>query len=288
MVEKIPKYCLFNVLLMLMRVTEWQNLLDTASAAARLAGDLILLNLGSLSKEDITTKQAADFVTRVDREAEQLIVETIKERYPDHRFIAEESFRDTSPASYRWIIDPLDGTTNYIHGYPIFSISIALQFREIPMLGLIFDPVREEIFTAIRGKGAFLNSRPIRVSPIENVMRSLVTTGFPFRKRELIDDYVLLFKNIFVKVSDIRRAGSAALDLAYVACGRCEAFFEIGLSLWDIAAGSLIVQEAGGVITDFGGKDKYLTSGNIVAGNPNIHPHILTEVQNVFKTTLPQ
>ncbi|MCK5427733.1 MAG: inositol monophosphatase, partial [Thermodesulfovibrionia bacterium] len=177
----------------------------------------------------------------------------------------------------------LDGTTNYIHGYPSFSVSIALEYRGEIITGVIFDPLRNELFTAEKGSGAFLDGTPVQVSAVTDLKQSLITTGFPFRKKEFIDIYLELFKNIFHRVSDIRRAGSAALDLAHLASGRCDGFFEIGLSPWDVAAGSLIIQEAGGVVTDFGGGDDYLLTGNIVSGNTVIHEGILREVKNVFK-----
>jgi myo-inositol-1(or 4)-monophosphatase len=187
--------------------------------------------------------------------------------------------------TYRWIIDPLDGTTNYIHGYPVFSISIALEYKEEIIVGVILDPLRNELFWTEKGTGAYLNCLPIEVSKM-NVGESLVATGFPFRSKEMVDTYLKLFKNIFLKVSDLRRAGSAALDLAYVACGRCDGFFELGLSPWDVAAGSLLMKEAGGIVTDLGGGNDYIWTGNIVAGNPLVHREILTEVKKVFKGIL--
>ncbi|MEW6586140.1 MAG: inositol monophosphatase family protein [Nitrospirota bacterium] len=256
--------------------------LETAIQAAGKAGDLILKNLGKLSKKDIDVKQTSDFVTRVDRESEEIILKTIKNSFPDHTFLTEESLHDVETEQYRWIIDPLDGTTNYIHRYPVFSISIALEYRRDMVLGVVYEPLRGDMFTAEKGKGAFLNSRRIEVSGIDSLRNCLVTTGFPFRKKELIDPYLTAFKNLFLKISDLRRAGSAALDLSYLACGRCDAFFEIGLSPWDIAAGSLLIEEAGGVVTDFSGGRDYLRSGNIVAGNPIVHRKVLKEVKKVF------
>jgi myo-inositol-1(or 4)-monophosphatase len=267
-------------------MTERENFLNTAIEAARLAGKIILDNIGRISKEDIGLKQASDFVTRVDRDSETAIINTIKERFPRHFILAEESIKETETDTFRWIIDPLDGTTNYIHGYPVFSVSIALQCRKEVITGVIFDPLKNELFSAEKGKGAFLNGRPITVSAVSALQGSLITTGFPFRKKEFINEYLKLFKNIFNKVSDLRRAGSAALDLAYVACGRCEAFFEIGLNPWDVAAGSIIIKEAGGIVTDFGGGKGYLLTGNIVAGNPAVHKKILREVKRVFKRVI--
>lgn len=260
--------------------------LGTAFRAAMLAGDCVVQNLGKLSKDDIDKKQASDFVTRVDRDSEELILSTIKSGFPDHHFLAEESIKETDSGEYRWIIDPLDGTTNFIHEYPVFAISIALEYQNEIILGLIFDPLRNEVFSAEKGKGAFLNGKPLKVSAIRSLNNSLMTTGFPFRKKEFIDLYLVLFKNIFNKVSDIRRAGSAALDLAHLASGRCDGFFEIGLGPWDIAAGSIIIKEAGGVVTDFGGGPDFLASGNIVAATPALHGDILNEVKSVFNSIL--
>jgi len=250
--------------------------------AARLAGKVILDNLGNISAEDIALKQTSDFVTRVDKESEDIIIKTIRKNFPHHLFLTEESIREAGTGRYRWIIDPLDGTTNYIHGFPVFSVSIALEYQKDIISGVVFDPLRDELFTAEKGKGAFLNERRIRVSSANDLKDSLITTGFPFRKKEFVDPYLKLFKNIFMKVSDLRRAGSAALDLAYLACGRCEGFFEIGLSPWDIAAGEVLIKEAGGVVTDFGGSGDHLSTGNIIAGVPLIHKELLIEIRKVF------
>jgi myo-inositol-1(or 4)-monophosphatase len=259
------------------------SFLRTAVTAARLAGDIILKNLGRLSPGDIQTKQAFDFVTRVDRWSESVIMQTIREKFPHHRFLMEEGLKQEETDDYRWIIDPLDGTTNYIHGYPIFSVSIALEYKKEAIVGVVFDPIKDELFHCVKGRGAFLNNRPIHVSDIDKLENSLVATGFPFRKKEMIDHYLDAFKGIFFVVGDLRRAGSAAIDLAYVASGRIEGFFELNLSPWDIAAGSLLITEAGGIITDFGGGNKYLSTGNIAAGNEFIHSEILKVIMRVFE-----
>jgi len=263
--------------------SEKSEFLGTAFRATLLAGDFVRRHLGTISKHDIDIKQASDFVTRIDRESEQIIIKTIRRKFPDHHFLAEESLKESGTEQYRWIIDPLDGTTNYIHGYPVFSLSIALQLNGEIILGIVFDPLRGEIFTAEKGKGAFLNGKKTKVSTAVKMKNSLIATGFPFRKRELIDPYLMLFKNIFNRVSDIRRAGSAALDLAHVACGRCEGFFELSLGPWDIAAGGILIKEAGGTITDFGGGNDYLSTGNVVAAAPAIHREMLQEGKKVFK-----
>jgi myo-inositol-1(or 4)-monophosphatase len=256
--------------------------LEIAVKAAKLAGQIIVEHLGKISKKDIDLKKASDFVTIIDKESEKVIIDTIKKHFPDHLFLAEESLKECGRETYRWIIDPLDGTTNYIHSYPVFSISIALEYKEEIIVGVILDPLRNELFWTEKGTGAYLNCAPIEVSKVE-MSESLVTTGFPFRSKEMIDTYMKLFKNVFLKVGDLRRSGSAALDLAYLACGRCDGFFEFGLSPWDIAAGSLLIKEAGGIVTDFAGDAHYLGTGNIVAGNPAIHKEILEEVKNVFE-----
>ncbi len=259
-----------------------ETFLETAVFAARAAGQIISDNLGRLSKDDVSLKQVSDFVTRIDKESEACIISILRERYPDHHILAEETVKETVREGYRWIIDPLDGTTNFIHQYPVFCVSIALELQSKMIAGVIFDPLRKDLFSAEKGKGTCLNEQPVTVSTITACPDSLIATGFPFRVKKHIDPYLKLFKNVLFRVSDLRRAGSAALDLAYLAAGRFEGFFELGLSPWDIAAGSLIIEEAGGVITDFGGGDDYLSTGNIVAGNRAIHPELLKEVQAVF------
>ena len=258
------------------------NFLKTAVTAARLAGDVVLKNLGHLQKTDIQTKQAFDFVTTVDRWSEAVIVGTIREKFPSHSFLAEETLREPGTDTYRWIIDPLDGTTNYIHGYPMFSVSIALEYMGEIIVGVVFDPLKDELFHAVKGEGAFLNNRPIHVSATNLLTSSLIATGFPFRRKDLLDLYLRSFSAIFLEVSDLRRAGSAAIDLAYIAAGRVEGFFELNLSPWDIAAGSLLIKEAGGIITDLGGGENYLSTGNVVAGNNYVHPEILKSLKKVF------
>ena len=263
-----------------------QEFLKTAVSAARLAGDIIIKNLGHLSREDIQNKQAFDFVTKVDRWSEAVIMQTIREKFPSHRFLTEETLKQEDTGDYRWIIDPLDGTTNYIHGYPVFSVSIALEYKSEMIIGVVFDPLKDELFHAVRGTGAFLNNQKISASETNLLEKSLVATGFPFRAKEMIDLYLKAFRGIFDGVSDIRRAGSAAIDLSYVAAGRVEGFFELKLSPWDIAAGSLLIREAGGIITDFGGGSDYLSTGNVVAGNKYVQPEILKKIKDVFRGTV--
>lgn len=268
-----------------MREHNSEEFLEIAVKAAKLAGQIIVEHLGKISKRDIDLKKASDFVTTVDKESEKVIIGTIKKHFPDHLFLAEESLKECGGETYRWIIDPLDGTTNYIHSYPVFSISIALEYGGEIIAGVILDPLRNELFWTEKGSGAYLNCSSIEVSKVY-MEEGLITTGFPFRSKEIIDTYMKLFKNVFLKVSDLRRSGSAALDLAYLACGRCDGFFELGLSPWDIAAGSLLIKEAGGIVTDFKGGNDYLWTGNIVAGNPEVHKEILREAKSVFKGIL--
>jgi len=260
--------------------------LKTAVDAARLAGGIILRDLGQLSAPDVQVKQAFDFVTQVDRASESAIIQTIQEKFPSHSFLAEETLKQEEAGNYRWIIDPLDGTTNYIHSYPMFSVSIALQHRGETLIGVVFDPLRDELFHAVKGGGAFLNNQKISVSGITTLAGSLVATGFPFRSKEMIDLCLAAFKKIFFEVSGIRRAGSAAIDLAYVAAGRFDGLFELKLSPWDIAAGDLLIREAGGIITDFAGGDDFLSTGNIVGGNNDIQPAILEMVKQVFSSAV--
>jgi len=259
-----------------------RGLLETAVEAAQQAGKFIRTNRGTLSAGDINLKQVFDFATRVDTESEQIIINIIRERFPGHHFLAEESLHEIETEDYRWIIDPLDGTTNYIHGFPFSAVSIALQYKREIIVGVVFDPFRNELFTAVKGEGAFLNGNKIAVSNASRMENSLIATGFPFKNKARIDHYLMLFKNIFLEVSDIRRAGSAALDLAYIACGRFDGFFEIGLAPWDCAAGSLMIEEAGGISTNFGGGEDVLSTGNIVAGNHFIHSIVLEKVKEVF------
>jgi myo-inositol-1(or 4)-monophosphatase len=266
-----------------MMSNQLKEFLLTAVTAARLSGDIILKSYGRLSDSDIQSKQAFDFVTKVDRWSEAVIIQTIRAKFPHHLFLSEETIKQQSIGDYRWIIDPLDGTTNYIHAYPMFSISIALEYQNEIILGVVFDPLRDELFHAVKGGGSFLNNNKVTVSAISDTGKSLIATGFPFKKKEMLGSYLDAFSKIFEKVSDIRRAGSAAIDLAYLAAGRVEGFFELNLSPWDIAAGSLLIREAGGFITDFGGGQEYLSTGNVVAGNNTIHPEILALIKQAFR-----
>jgi myo-inositol-1(or 4)-monophosphatase len=192
-----------------------QNYLKTAVEAAGLAGEFILENRGSLSPADISRKQAFDFVTRIDRESERMILDIIRESFPDHDILAEESRKDIETDGFRWIIDPLDGTTNFIHGFPVTAVSIALQYMKEIIVGVVFDPFRQDLFTAMKGKGAFLNGSRITVSGTDKMGSALIGTGFPFKKKDLIDPYLQLFKKVLTRVSDLRRPGAASIDLIH-------------------------------------------------------------------------
>jgi myo-inositol-1(or 4)-monophosphatase len=255
-------------------------MLNTAVKAARKAGSII--NRASLDVDlvKVASKGPSDFVTEVDRAAEQAIVDILLKAYPDHAILAEESGA-SGDSEYTWIIDPLDGTTNFIHGFPQYAVSIALRHREHVTQAVVFDPTRNELFTASRGRGAFLNERRIRVSRRTKLSECLIGTGFPFRSFEHLDEYVRMFRSVTEHTAGIRRPGAAALDLAYVAAGRLDGFWEIGLSPWDMAAGSLLILEAGGLVSDFKGEAAYLDEGRIVCGAPKIFPQLLGLVGTV-------
>ena len=242
--------------------------------AARRASQIINRAALDLSHLQVTRKQQSDFVTEVDKPAEAAIIEVLHEAYPEYGILAEESGQ-TGGGDYQWIIDPLDGTTNFIHGFPQYAISIALACRGQITQAAVYDTVRNELFTASRGSGAFLNERRIRVSKCARLEDALLGTGFPYRIYEHIDSYLAIFKDLAKKSSGIRRPGAASLDLAYVACGRFDGFWEFGLSPWDIAAGALLITEAGGLIGDLGGNETYLQTGNVVAGTPKVFSQLL-------------
>jgi myo-inositol-1(or 4)-monophosphatase len=224
----------------------------------------------------VRAKQANDFVTEVDRAAEAAIIEAVQKAYPDHTILGEESGKiETAQSEYRWIIDPLDGTTNFIHGFPQYCVSIGVEHRGALAHGVVYDPVRNELFTASKGRGAFLNDRRIRVSKCVKLQDALVGTGFPFRELRRADLYLRQLRKMMEDSSGVRRAGAAALDLAYVACGRLDAFWELGLSPWDMAAGALLIQEAGGLVGDLQGEADFLDKGDICAAAPKIFPILL-------------
>jgi myo-inositol-1(or 4)-monophosphatase len=250
--------------------------------AARRASQIINRASHDVEHLKITTKQHSDFVTEVDKAAEAAIIDVLREAYPAYGILAEESGQSAGEGTgsdYQWVIDPLDGTTNFIHGFPQYSVSIALLHKGQVTLGLIYDTLRNEMFTASKGGGAFLNERRIRVSKCLKIESALLGTGFPFRMFDHIDPYLAVFKELTQRASGIRRTGSAALDLAYVAAGRLDGFWEFGVYPWDIAAGCLLISEAGGLVADLAGGDDYLKSGNLVAGTPKVFAQLLQAIE---------
>ena len=248
-------------------------MLNVAIKAARAAGAII--NRASLDVESVrvSQKQSNDFVTEVDHAAEQAIIETLLTAYPQHGILAEESGQERGKANsdYLWVIDPLDGTTNFIHGFPVYCVSIALQVRGKMEQAVIYDPTRNDLFTATRGRGAFLNERRIRVGKRIRMADCLIATGFPFRAGQDHVQFMKIFMEMLRSTAGLRRPGSAALDLAYVAAGFSDGFFETGLQPWDVAAGSLLVQEAGGLVGNFTGEADFLHAGECLAANPKIY-----------------
>ena len=244
-------------------------MLNTAVKAARRAGNIINRATRNLDVLAVREKAANDFVSEVDREAEHAIISTLHEAYPGHAILAEESGA-SGASEYQWVIDPLDGTTNFLHGFPQYCVSIALAHRGTVTQGVIYDPVRNDLFTASRGRGAYLNDRRIRVSKRQHLRDCLVGTGFPFRDGSYLDTYLAMMRAMITHAAGIRRPGAAALDLAYVAAGFYDGFWEIGLNPWDVAAGSLLVLEAGGLIGDLAGEGDYLHGGQVIAASPKI------------------
>jgi myo-inositol-1(or 4)-monophosphatase len=250
-------------------------MLNTAVKAARKAGSLITRASHDIDKLNIQSKRQNDFVSEVDHAAEEAIISVLHEAYPTHGFIAEESGPKNAEAEFVWVIDPLDGTTNFLHGFPQYCVSIGLLHKGVPNQAVVFDPNRNELFTATKGVGAYLNDRRIRVTKTDHLEDALMGTGFPFKEVGGIDDYLRMFKNMTLGCSGIRRPGAAALDLAWVAAGRLDGFWEIGLSPWDMAAGVLLVREAGGLVGDLAGEEKFMDSGRIVASNGKLFAAIL-------------
>lgn len=253
-------------------------MLNIAIKAARRAGDIILRYSDRLDRINIERKGPSDFVSEVDHMAESEIIDILHAAYPDHAILAEESGLQ-GEGEYKWVIDPLDGTTNYLHGFPHYAVSIALMYKGELDQGVVYDPIRNELFTASRGKGATLNSRRIRVSNVHRMQNALISTGFPFKAIHRIDEWTEVFRGVLPRTSGVRRTGSAALDLAHVAAGRFDGFWEMDLSIWDIAAGCLLVQEAGGLIADFDGGQNHLSTGDVVAANSNLFGELLDIVK---------
>ncbi|WP_297906389.1 inositol monophosphatase family protein [Thiomonas sp.] len=253
-------------------------MINVAVRAAREAGKII--NRASLDLDllRVSEKSANDFVTEVDRASEQAIIEVLLKAYPQHGILGEEtgSTHGRADSEYQWIIDPLDGTTNFIHGLPVYAVSIALAHHGVVQHGVVYDPSRDELFTASRGAGAFLDNRRLRVSRRTRIEDSLIGTGFPFRRGDDLDTYLEMFKKISLRCVGLRRPGAAALDLAYVAAGRYDGFFEVGLKPWDVAAGSLLVTEAGGMVGNFTGEADFLHRGEVIAANPRVYAQMVS------------
>ena len=260
-----------------------QPMLNIAIRAAHHAGDFIVRKINKLPDLKVEVKAQNDYVSEVDRQAEARIIEDLLKAYPGHGIVAEESGVIEGKDEYRWIIDPLDGTTNFLHGFPHYAVSIACEHRGRMAHGVVYDPFKQELFAASRGDGATLNNRRIRVSKTNSLDSALLATGFPFRNPEQLGEFMKLFTELFTSVGDIRRAGSAALDLAYVAAGRLDGYWEAGLSAWDLAAGALIVREAGGLVTDYAGDEHFLENGQIVAGNPRVTAEMLRIIQKLHQ-----
>jgi myo-inositol-1(or 4)-monophosphatase len=252
-------------------------MLNIAVKAARAAGAII--NRASLDLDilHVNTKAPNDFVTEVDQAAERVIIETLLTAYPGHGILAEESGREhgAKHSEYLWIIDPLDGTTNFIHGFPVYAVSIALAHRGVVQQAVVYDPARNDLFYASKGRGAFLNDRRLRVSRRTRMQDALIGTGFPFRRGDNFKRYMKMFEEVMQSCAGLRRPGAAALDLCYVAAGYYDGFFETGLNPWDIAAGALMITEAGGLIGNFTGEADYLYQREVVAGSPKIYGQLV-------------
>jgi len=261
-------------------------MLNIAVKAARRAGAIINRASQDIGTLTIKSKNFNDFVSEVDVAAERAIIDTLKDAYPTHGFLGEESGSTSHQSDFIWIIDPLDGTTNFLHSFPQYCVSIALQHKGEITQAVIYEPNRNDLYTATKGRGAFLNDKRIRVSKCDKLQEALIGTGFPFRDFKYLDDYLNMFKSMIQKTTGIRRAGSAALDLAYVASGALDGFWEIGLSPWDIAAGGLLIQEAGGIVTDLSGQAGRLESGNILVASPKIHDDMQAIIASHIPATL--
>jgi len=253
-------------------------MINVAVKAARSAGSIINRAALDIESVRVSQKKANDFVTEVDHAAEKVIIETLLAAYPGHGIWAEETGREhgAKDSEFVWIIDPLDGTTNFIHGLPVYCVSIALAVRGKVEHAVVYDPTRNDLFTAVRGRGAFLNDRRIRVSKRTQLKDSLISTGFPFRPGDNFANYLTMMGDVMKRTAGLRRPGAAALDLAYVAAGYTEGFFETGLQPWDVAAGSLLVTEAGGLVGNFTGEADFLEQGECMAGTPRIYGQLAT------------
>ena len=248
---------------------------EIALEAAKAGGEILRRRFAERRHLAIETKARHDYVTEVDREAEAAIVEVLRRRTPGYAILAEEGSLGAAESEHRWIVDPLDGTTNFIHGVPTFAVSIGLRGADGLLAGVVHDPCRDETFHAVRGGGAFLDGAPIRCTSIPGLDAALIATGFPFREMSRLPNYLAAFERFVRTTAGLRRAGSASLDLAYTACGRYDGFFEVGLFPWDLAGGCLVVAEAGGVVTDVHGGNDPLAAGSVVAAGPALHAAML-------------
>lgn len=259
-------------------------MLNIATRTARQAGDLIRRYAGDVDKIRVQLKDVNDFVSEVDKQSEREIIQALRRAYPEHAILGEESGKHgDETAEYQWVIDPLDGTTNFLYGLPHFAVSIGLKQRGRLLLGVVYDPMRDEMFAAARGEGATLNNRKIRVSSRPSLENALLATGIPFRANQDLNLYLETLRVLAPNTAGVRRLGSAALDLAWVACGRYDGFWEFGLQEWDLAAGALIIQEAGGLISDLQGGSEHLIHGNLLAANPKVFKEMLQRLHPVLK-----
>ncbi len=269
-------------------MNRYEKELEIAMHAVLEAGALVRDSYATLRGADVREKHTNDLVTTVDIKAQDILVSHIRNAYRDDFIVAEEQLGSEvnegidAKTARRWFMDPLDGTTNYIHTFPMFAVSVALENEGRLVMGVTYDPLRDELFHAVRGSGSYLNGRPIHVSAMDDRRRTLLGTGFPFRAHRYLEDYLKTFRFFFANSRGVRRAGSATLDLAYVAAGRLDAFWELTLSPWDMAAGIVLIEEAGGRVTDFFGGTGYLESGHLVAGNGKFHDWMLGAIQEVF------
>ncbi|MEW7980896.1 MAG: inositol monophosphatase family protein [Candidatus Sedimenticola endophacoides] len=251
---------------------------NIAIRAARSAGSVLMRYFQHIDSLTIDSKGKNDFVTEVDRASEQAIIAVLRKAYPSHSILAEESGSHEGN-DYQWVIDPLDGTTNYLHGFPQFSISIALKHKGVLETAVVYDPLRDEIYTANRGAGAMLNDRRLRIADRKGIGGALLGTGFPYRDFRHMEAYMGMLQTFAKECAGIRRPGSAALDFAYVAAGRLDGFWELGLAEWDFAAGALLVKEAGGAVSDIGGGGRFLETGNVVAGGLKLHGAMIKAIR---------
>jgi len=259
-----------------MSIPDLEAMLEGVEAVARAGADRLMSFWRRLEPSDIDEKARNDLVSAADRAAEAAILDEIGRRYPGHAVLSEEAGWSGAPGEGPvWIVDPLDGTTNFVHGVPQFAVSVAVSVQGVVQLGVVLDPLRGDVFRAARGRGATWNGRPCRVSGRPGLSGALLATGFPFRAHALLDAYLAIFRDVFLAAKAIRRPGAAALDLAWTAAGLFDGFFEFRLSPWDVAAGSLLVQEAGGVVTDMNGGHDAVTTGDVVCGAPGVHRQLL-------------